>query len=238
MLYQFWVLARGARLRIRREDMHVHWNVLKNLCRVSVGGVAQMLADMLPWIVLIRIIASFGTVAVAGWVIAVRIALFVLLPCWGLSNAASTIVGQNLGAGKPERAERGVRITGLWNMAFMGCVTVVFVAFAPQIAGFFTDDPEVLGIAAAALRVVSYGYVLYAWGMVTRQAFNGAGDTRTPTWIDVVCFWLFEIPLAWQLSRTGLGVEGVFWAVAIAYSLSAAVSVTIFRRGRWKLEKV
>ncbi len=238
VLYQFRVLARGKRLRILREDIRFHGAVLRNLCRVSVGGIAQMLADMLPWILLIRIIASFGTMAVAGWVIAIRVALFVLLPCWGLSNAASTIVGQNLGAGQPDRAERGVWLTGVWNMGFMALVTAAFVVFAPSIAGVFTDDPEVLGIASTALRVVSYGYVLYAWGMVTRQAFNGAGDTRTPTWIDIVCFWLFEIPLAWQLSRTPLGVEGVFWAVALAYSLSAVVSTLVFRRGRWKLETV
>ena len=238
VLYQFWVLSRGSRIRIRREDIRTQWSVMRNLCRVSVGGIGQMLADMLPWILLIRIIASFGTMAVAGWVIAIRVALFVILPCWGLSNAASTLVGQNLGAGKPDRAERAVWITGGWNMLFMALVTVVFVVFAPDIAALFTDEPEVLRTAATALRVVSYGYVFYALGMVTRQAFNGAGDTRTPTWIDLVCFWLFEIPLAWLLSRTALGVDGVFWAVAIAYSLSAAVSTLVFRRGGWKTTTV
>lgn len=238
VLYQFWVLARGSRIRIRREDIRTQWAVMRNLCRVSVGGIGQMLADMLPWILLIRIIASFGTMAVAGWVIAIRVALFVILPCWGLSNAASTLVGQNLGAGKPDRAERAVWITGGWNMAFMALVTGVFVVFAPEIAALFTDEPEVLRTAATALRVVSYGYVFYALGMVTRQAFNGAGDTRTPTWIDLVCFWLFEIPLAWLLSRTALGVDGVFWAVAIAYSLSAVVSTLVFRRGGWKTTSV
>ena len=238
VLYQFWVLSRGSRIRIRREDIRTQWAVMRNLCRVSVGGIGQMLADMLPWILLIRIIASFGTMAVAGWVIAIRVALFVILPCWGLSNAASTLVGQNLGAGKPDRAERAVWITGGWNMAFMALVTGVFVVFAPEIAALFTDEPEVLRTAATALRIVSYGYVFYALGMVTRQAFNGAGDTWTPTWIDLVCFWLFEIPLAWLLSRTALGVDGVFWAVAIAYSLSAAVSTLVFRRGGWKTTTV
>ena len=238
VLYQFWILTRGLRIRIRREDIRTQWGVLRNLCRVSVGGIAQMLADMLPWILLIRIIASFGTIAVAGWVIAIRVALFVILPCWGLSNAASTLVGQNLGAGKPDRAERAVWITSGWNMAFMGLVTGVFVVFAPEIALIFTDDPEVLQIAATALRVVSYGYIFYALGMVTRQAFNGAGDTRTPTWIDLFCFWLFEIPAAWLLSRTALGVDGVFWAVALAYSLSAVVSTLVFRRGGWKTTAV
>ena len=238
VLYQFWVLSRGSRIRIRREDIRTQWSVMRSLCRVSVGGIGQMLADMLPWILLIRIIASFGTMAVAGWVIAIRVALFVILPCWGLSNAASTLVGQNLGAGKPDRAERAVWITGGWNMLFMALVTGVFVVFAPDIAALFTDEPEVLRTAATALRIVSYGYVFYALGMVTRQAFNGAGDTRTPTWIDLVCFWLFEIPLAWLLSRTALGVDGVFWAVAIAYSLSAAVSTLVFRRGGWKTTTV
>lgn len=238
VLYQFRVLARSARLRIRRADIAADWPVLANLGRISLGGIAQMLADMLPWILLIRIIAGFGTIAVAGWVIAIRIALFVILPCWGLSNAASTLVGQNLGAGKPERAQRAVWITAGWNMLFMGGVTGFFVGFAPWLAGVFTTDPEVLSVAATALRVVSYGYVFYALGMVTRQAFNGAGDTRTPTWIDLICFWAFEIPLAWALSRTALGVDGVFWAVAIAYSLSAVVSWLWFRRGKWKLQQV
>ena len=238
VLYQFWVLAHGSRLRILREDIRIQWGVMKNLCRVSIGGIAQMLAEVLPWVLLIRIIAGFGTDSVAGWVIAVRVALFVILPCWGLSNAAATLVGQNLGAGQPGRAERAVWLTSVWNMAFMAAVTGFFVAFAPQIAALFTDDPEVRAVAASALRVVSYGYVFYALGMVTRQAFNGAGDTRTPTWIDIFCFWLFEIPLAWALSRTALGVEGVFWAVAIAYSLSAVVSTLIFRRGGWKTTTV
>ena len=238
VLYQFRVLARGPRLKILREDLRAEWGVLRNLCRVSIGGIGQMLADMLPWILLIRIIAGFGTIAVAGWVIAIRVALFVILPSWGLSNAAATLVGQNLGAGKPDRAERSVWITGGWNMAFMGAVTGVFVIFAAPIAGIFTTDPEVLRTAATALRVVSYGYVFYAIGMVTRQAFNGAGDTRTPTVIDLLCFWAFEIPLAWLLSRTALGVDGVFWAVAIAYSLSAVVSMLWFRRGKWKTTKV
>ena len=238
VLYQFRVLARGSRLRIRRQDIVRDWGVLANLGRVSVGGIGQMLADMLPWLLLIRIIAGFGTIAVAGWVIAIRVALFVILPCWGLSNAASTLVGQNLGAGKPERAERAVWITAGWNMLFMAAVTGLFVAFAPWFAGLFTSDPAVSTIAATALRVVSYGYVFYALGMVIRQAFNGAGDTRTPTWIDLICFWAFEIPAAWLLSQTALGVEGVFWAVAIAYSLSAVVSMLWFRRGKWKLQQV
>lgn len=238
VLYQFRVLMRGPRLRLLREDLRAQWPVLKNLCRVSIGGVGQMLADMLPWILLIRIISGFGTIAVAGWVIAIRVALFVILPSWGLSNAAATLVGQNLGAGKPDRAERAVWITGGWNMAFMAAVTGIFVVFAPEIASLFTTDPEVLAIASTALRVVSYGYAFYAWGMVTRQGFNGAGDTRTPTYIDLLCFWAFEIPLAWFLSRTALGVEGVFWAVAIAYSLSAVVSTLWFLRGRWKTTKI
>lgn len=238
VLYQFWVLARGKRLRIRREDLAVEWNVAKNLCSVSLGGIGQMLADVLPWILLIRIISGFGAVAVAGWVIAIRVALFVILPAWGLSNAASTLVGQNLGAGKPERAERAVWITAGWNVGFMAVVTIGFVWFAPEIAGIFSAPPEVLAIAAVALRVVSYGYMAYALGMVIRQAFNGAGDTRTPIWIDILCFWLFEIPLAWGLSRTALGVDGVFWAVAIAYSASAVVSLLWFRRGKWKTRKV
>ena len=238
VLYQFWVLSRGSRIRIRREDIRTQWAVMRNLCRVSVGGIGQMLADMLPWILLIRIIASFGTMAVAGWVIAIRVALFVILPCWGLSNAASTLVGQNLGAGKPDRAERAVWITGGWNMAFM--------ALGDRgLRGLCAGNRSALHGRARGAPHGGHGaphselrYVFYALGMVTRQAFNGAGDTWTPTWIDLVCFWLFEIPLAWLLSRTALGVDGVFWAVAIAYSLSAAVSTLVFRRGGWKTTTV
>ena len=175
----------------------------------------------------------------AGYVVSIRIVIFVILPSWGLSNAAATLVGQNLGAEKPERAERAVWITGMWNTVFMAMVTVVFVAFAPQIIRIFTSDPEIVPIGVESLRIISYGYVFYAWGMVMMQAFNGAGDTATPTWINLFCFWLFQIPLALVLAFSmGVGPTGVFVAIAASYSLSAIVGVVLFRRGKWKQQKI
>jgi Na+-driven multidrug efflux pump len=165
--------------------------------------------------------------------------IFVILPAWGLSNAAATLVGQNLGAGKPERAERAVWFTGFWNMGFMSLVTLVFVAFARPIVEVFTNDPAASPVGVEALTIISYGYVFYAWGMVMMQSFNGAGDTVTPTKINVVCFWLFEIPLAYALAGPlEMGPTGVFWAISLAYSLSAVIGMVLFRRGKWKLKKV
>ncbi len=186
-----------------------------------------------------KILASFGSDVLAGYVVSIRIVIFVILPSWGLSNAAATLVGQNLGAQKPERAERAVWLTGLWNTAFMAVVTVVFVWLAPEIIHIFTTDPKVAPVGIESLRIISYGYVFYAWGMVMMQAFNGAGDTVTPTWINFFCFWLFQIPLAWLLAMPlGLGPAGVFVAIALSYSLSAVVGIVLFRRGKWKEKKV
>ena len=165
--------------------------------------------------------------------------IFIILPAWGLSNAAATLVGQNLGAGKPDRAERAVWLTGAWNMGFMALVTVVLVAFARPIVKFFTTDPAASPIGIEALTIISYGYVFYAWGMVTMQAFNGAGNTATPTRINIACFWFFEIPLAYALAGPfGMGPTGVFWAISLSYSLSAVIGVLLFRQGKWKLMKV
>jgi len=169
----------------------------------------------------------------------VRIVIFALLPSWGLANAAATLVGQNLGARRPDRAERAVWLTGLYNMCFLAFVTVVFVAAAPWLVALFTDDPQVSPVARASLRIISYGYVFYAWGMVLTQAFNGAGDTRTPTWMNLICFWMLQIPLAWSLSDLVWGdPRGVFWAVALAESALAILAAVIFRRGHWKTRVV
>jgi Na+-driven multidrug efflux pump len=182
-----------------------------------------------------RIVAPFGETVLAGYTIAIRIVIFAFLPAWGFSNAAATLVGQNLGAKRPERAERAVWLTGTYTMGFLALVTVAFLALAPQIVAIFTRQPETAAVAVSALRILSYGYVLYAWAMATVQGFNGAGDTVTPTWMHFFCFWLLEIPLAWWLAhRTGLGPQGVFWSVCIAESVLAVMGVLLFRRGRWK----
>ncbi len=233
--YQFWGFSQKRRLRIERGDLRVDLPVIRRLLRISRGGVGQLLVTHASYVGLIRILATFGSVVLAGYVLAIRIVIFVILPAWGVANAAATLVGQNLGAGRPDRAEKAVWITGFWNMAFMAVVTVVFVLFAPVILAPFATDPETHAIATRALRIISYGYVFYAWGMVMLQAFNGAGDTGTPTRINFFVFWLFQLPLAWIVS-IGLdgGEGGVFWAIALSYSLSAVIGMWLFRRGRWK----
>jgi Na+-driven multidrug efflux pump len=199
----------------------------------------QILISTTSWIGLVRVISSFGSVALAGYTIGIRTILFALLPSWGLSNAAATMVGQGLGAGKPDRAERAVWTAGFYNMVFLGAVSVIFVVFTPQIVSLFTDDAEVGRYAVDCLRIVSLGFVFYAYGMVLTQSFNGAGDTWTPTWINVGCFWLWEIPLAWLLAlQFGFGPSGVYAAIMIAFSTLAVVSAIIFKRGRWKMKRV
>ena len=235
VLYQFWGFSRSRRLQMRLADLGFNLPLVKRLVRVSAGGVAQMLIATASYVALVRILATYGSNVLAGYVVAIRIVIFVLLPAWGLSNAAATLVGQNLGAKQPERAERSVWITGLWTMGFMAAITLVFLIWTPQIIGVFAAEGEVRAVGVRALRIISYGYIFYAWGMVSVQAFNGAGDTATPTWINLFCFWLFQIPLAWFLAKhVGWGPEGVFWAIALAYSLEAIVGLLLFRRGRWK----
>jgi len=237
--YQFWGLSRGRRLRVRGSDVRLDLRIVRSLLRISGGGVGQLLVSQASYIGLIRILAGFGTAVLAGYVVAIRVVIFVIMPAWGLSNAAATLVGQNLGARKPKRAERAVYVTGAWNMLFMTVITVLFVTFASQIIAPFVADPESHAAGTSALRIISYGYVFYAWGMVMLQAFNGAGDTATPTKLNFVIFWLFQLPLAWMLARTlGLGPVGVYWAIAIAYSLSAVIGILLFRRGRWKEKEV
>ena len=239
VLYQFWQFRKSKRLQMTRKDVAIDWTVIVRLLRLSAGGVGQMLIATASYVALIRILATFGSTVLAGYVIAIRIVIFIILPSWGLSNAAATLVGQNLGAKKPERAEAAVWLTGMWNMAFMAVVTVVFLLFAPEIIRIFTSDPEVISVGIRSLRTISYGYVFYAWGMVMMQAFNGAGDTATPTWINFFCFWLFQIPLAYTLAKPlGVGPAGVFFSIAVSYSLSALVGIILFRRGKWKEKTV
>jgi putative MATE family efflux protein len=233
--YQCWQLRRGGRVTVEARHLRLDREVMVRLLRVSVGGIVQFLIATASWLALVRLLTPFGSASLAGYTIALRIIVVAILPSWGMCNAAATLVGQNLGAGKPERAERSVWVTGLYNMVFLCAVAVVFIVFAEPLIGFFTPDPAVRALGAECLRIVSYGYGFYAWGMVTVQAFNGAGDTTTPTWINLVCYWMFQIPLAWFLSRTlGFGPNGVYYAITIAESLIAVVGIYFFRRGRWK----
>jgi putative MATE family efflux protein len=240
VLYQFYRLLKGTeRIRILTSQIRVNWRVLLRLLRVSVTGILQFAIAHTSWIGLVRIVSIFGSAALAGYTIAIRIVIFVILPSWGLSNAAATLVGQNLGAGRPDRAEKAVWRTGLYNVIFLGAVGVVFVLFAEPIIRLFTHDPQVVPLGAACLRIVSYGNLGYAYFMVMMQAFNGAGDTITPTIVNFFGFWLFEIPLAyWLAIPLHMHSNGVFFSIAIAEGAMAAASAVLFRQGRWKKQKI
>jgi putative MATE family efflux protein len=240
VFYQFYRLMRGTeRIRVLRKQIRLNLHVLWRLVRVSLTGIVQFAIQNTSWIGLVRIVSFFGAAAVAGYTIAIRIVIFVILPSWGLSNAAATLVGQNLGAKHPERAEKSVWRTGFYNMLFLGGVGLIFVVFAGPIVRLFTQDPLVLPLAASCLRLVSYGNIGYAYGMVMLQAFNGAGDTVTPTIVNLFGFWLLEIPLAyWLAMRTGLRSNGVYLSIVIAECAVAVASVVLFRRGRWKQRKI
>jgi len=242
-LYAFSRLLRpGARLRLTRRNLRLEPSVMLGLIRLSGTATFQVFIGMASWIGLVRILAGFGDAALAGNAIGLRIIMFALLPSWGLSNAAATMVGQALGAGKPERAERAVWRASFYNMCFLGAVGLLFVVFADQIVRVFTQaaaGPEVHRYGSEALRIIACGFLFYAYGMVITQSFNGAGDTWTPTIINVFVFWLWEIPLAYVLAfEFGLGPRGVFLAITIAFSTLALVSAYIFRKGRWKTKVV
>jgi putative MATE family efflux protein len=238
--YQFYRLLRGTeRIRILRRQLRVNWDVLLRLVRVSLTGILQFAIAHTSWIGLVRIVSIFGASALAGYTIAIRIVVFAILPSWGLSNAAATLVGQNLGAGKPERAEQAVWRTGLYNMLFLGSLGIFFVFFAEPIVRLFTQDPAVVPLAATCLRIVSYGNIGYAYAMVMLQAFNGAGDTVTPTIVNFFGFWLLEIPLAyWLAIPLRLQSNGVFYSIVIAEGSIAVASAVLFKRGKWKAQKI
>jgi putative MATE family efflux protein len=238
--YQFYRLLRGTeRIRILREQLRVKWDVLWRLLRVSLTGILQFLIGHTSWIGLVRIVSVFGSSALAGYTIAIRILIFVILPSWGLSNAAATLVGQNLGARQPERAETSVWRTGLYNMLFLGGIGVFFVFFSVPVVRLFTQDPAVVPLAATCLRILSYGNIAYAYAMVMLQAFNGAGDTVTPTIVNLFGFWMLEIPLAWWLAiPRGMKSSGVFFSIVVAEAAIAGASVILFKRGRWKVKKI
>jgi putative MATE family efflux protein len=236
VLFQIWILTSGrGRFVIHPQQVRLDFVVMARMVRLSLSAMFQYLVQMASWVGVVRIMASFGSAAAAANTLAIKIIIFAILPSWGMSNAAATLVGQNLGAGKPERAERSVWMTCFYNMLFLGAVGLVFITFAERIIGLFTNDPAVFPLAVSGLRLLSYGYISYAYGMVITAAFNGAGDTFTPTVLNLICFWVCQIPLAWLLSfHTSLGPRGVFVAVVVGDSLLALLGIIWFRRGAWK----
>jgi putative MATE family efflux protein len=240
VLYQFYRLLRGTeRLRILHHQIRVNLGILVRLLRVSLTGILQFAIAHTSWIGLVRIVSVFGSTALAGYTIAIRILIFVLLPSWGLSNAAATLVGQNLGAKQAERAEKSVWRTGVYNMVFLGGIGVIFLLFATPVVHLFTSDPAVIPLAATCLRILSYGNIGYAYGMVMLQAFNGAGDTVTPTYVHFFGFWLLEIPLAYLLAVPArMGPNGVYISIVVAEAAIATAGILLFRRGRWKGQKI
>lgn len=236
VLYQFYLLFRGnKRVRILRHHLKIEFKVMKSLFRLSLGGIGQSLIATTSWIGMVRIVSIFGSQVVAGYTIAIRIIIFSILPAWGLSNAAATLVGQNLGAKKPDRAEKSVWMTGYVNMGLMGFVAIIFIVFPGFFVRLFIADPVVVASGVSCLRIVSYGFIFYGLGMVMVQAFNGAGDTATPTFINLFCFWMLEIPLAYVLAiPLGLEEKGVYIAIVAAESLMTIAAMLILRRGRWK----
>ena len=237
---QLWTLASGnSRIHITRRHLELVPAVMWNVCRLSGSGFLQILIDTSSYIGLVRLIATFGSDALAGYTIGIRIVIFAMMPAWGLGNAAATMVGQALGAGKPERAEEAVWTAAKYNAIVLGAVGALFVAFAPQIVAIFTTDAAVVPNAVDCLRIVSAGFVFFAYGLVFTQSFNGAGDTWTPTWINLGCFWAWQIPLAWLLAiKMGMGPQGVYIAMTVAFSTLAVVSGIIFRKGWWKARTV
>ncbi len=240
VLIQLYYLTSGkARVHISLNQLRIRFDVMMKLFRLSLGGMFQILIATSSWIFLVRIVNRFGAEASAGYTIAIRIIIFSILPSFGMSSAAATLVGQNLGAKQPERAEKSVWMTGHFNFVFMLTISIIYILFAEYLIKLFISDPLVVPYGRDCLRYISFGYAFYAYGMIVVQSFNGAGDTTTPTFINLLCHWLIQIPLAYSLAvLAGLGPRGVYIAIAIAESLVAVVSIVMFRRGTWKERRV
>lgn len=240
VLYGLWHLfGSNGRFQLRLHHLGLQLNVVVSLVKISIGGISQFLVATASWVFLMSIVSSFGSGPVAGYTIAVRVIMFVILPAWGLSNAAATLVGQNLGAKLPDRAETTTWQIAKYNALYMGLAAIALVIFDDAIVSFFSQEPDVVPYAIQCLRIFAYGLVVWGYGMAIIQAFNGAGDTMTPTYINVFCFWIVQIPLAYTLALTiGLGPQGVFWAVFVSDCLTGIVGVAFFRRGKWKLREV
>lgn len=240
VLYQLWHLAgHQSRLKVRLVHLLPDREILLSIISLAKNGVAQLMISTTSWVGLYKILAMFGSTTLAGYTIAIRIVIFALMPAWGLANAGSTLVGQNLGAGQPERAEKAVKIATRLNMLFLGAVGLVFIILSKPLVGIFTQDPEVARQGIQALWIISLAFPLYAAGMCMEGAFNGSGDTWTPTRLNFFCFWLGQVPLAWLLAKPlGLGPVGVFIAVPISFSILAVWSLVLFQKGRWKNQTV
>jgi len=240
VLTQLWLLFRGGKhIRVLRSHLYLHRQIILKIIRTSLGGIGQMIIAMTSWIFIMRILAEFGSQTVAGATIALRIMMFTMMPAWGMSNAVATLVGQNLGAKKPDRAERSVWVTGFWNMLFLIGVAITYFIFSESLVGIFTDEAEVISVGSEWLRIVSYSYFVYGWWMVSVQAFNGAGDTATPTKINLVFFWLIEIPLSYYMAKVlDMGSTGVFWAIFIAETSVGLFTLWLFKKGKWKKVEV
>ena len=240
IVYQIYLLSKGTnRITILREHLRVNLKVMLNIVRIAGNGALQFLIATASWVLMVRLVQSFGSAATAGYTVAIRIVIFSILPSWGLGAAAATLVGQNLGARHPDRAAQSVWRAGFFNMIFLGAVSLVFLVLAPVLVGIFSSDPQVIKFGADCLRIISLCYILYAYGLVILQAFNGAGDTFTPSVINLFCYWLVQLPLAFLLGRHyNLGPNGVFTACLVAEVLLSLISIYVFRQGRWKLKVV
>jgi Na+-driven multidrug efflux pump len=224
-----------SRIKLGFKDIVLRVKVMLNLIRVSLGGIAQFLIGTSSWVFLMRLMSEFGSEVLAGYTIAIRVMMFTIMPAWGMSNAAATLVGQNLGAKQPDRAEKSVWITGKYNAYFMLIVSVVYLLFARQIVTWFNATPTVVENGTLCLQIIAAGYIFYAYGMVVSQAFNGAGDTRTPTKINFIAFWIFQLPFAYLAAITfELGALGVFLAITLAEVMLSVIAILWFRKGHWK----
>ncbi|GAA4807241.1 MATE family efflux transporter [Litoribaculum gwangyangense] len=240
VLFQLGVLFFGySKIKIAVHDLVLQLGVMFNLIKISLGGIGQFLIGTSSWVFLMRIMSEFGSEVLAGYTIAIRVMMFTLMPAWGMSNAAATLVGQNLGAKKPDRAEQSVWKTGKYSAIFMGLVSILYLVFAPQIIVLFNATPEVVKYGSLCLRIIAAGYIFYGYGMVVINAFNGAGDTKTPTYINFVCFWLLQLPFAYVMAISlGFGPSGVFWAITLTEILIAIVAIIWFKKGDWKKVEV
>ncbi len=240
VIYQLWQLGSGKnRIVVHRNQVRLNVGVMVRLLRVSITGIVQFLLATASWVALVRIVATFGSAAVAGYTIAIRMLVFTILPSWGLSNAAATLVGQNLGAGKSQRAESSVYRTGFYNMLYLGLVSIAFIFFPAPLVAIFTGEPQVVSTAVACLTIFGIAFISYGWGMILMQAFNGAGDTLTPTVINFFASWVFQIPVAWLFAiHYALGPKGAFWAVPAADLFLTIAALVVFRQGKWKRQRI